>query len=252
MNIPFSVQTQLGHRTIRKFKNQLLSKETIDLLLEVANRTATSNGMQNFSIIIIDDQNKKDAISDIANQKHLKEVPFFALFIVDTYRNYHIAMQEGVELEAFKDMDRFIQGFTDASLAAQNMVNAAESLGLGVNYFGSILNDPKKLIDVVGMPKLTMPVVGLGVGYPDQEPMLKPRIPLKNKVFYNTYLQCDNYKEALQEYDQALSEYYDLRDLTKPIGKFSDQLISKHTNVNPIRVKYMQIAKEQGYDLKLD
>lgn len=252
MNIPFSVQTQLGHRTIRKFKNQLLSKETINLLLEVANRTATSNGMQNFSIIIIDDQKIKDAISEIANQTHLKEVPFFVLFIVDTYRNYHIALQEGVELEAFKDMDRFIQGFTDASLAAQNMVNAAESLGLGVNYFGSILNDPRKLIEVVGLPKLTMPVVGLGLGYPDQEPMLKPRIPLKNKVFYNSYQKCNNYNEAFKEYDQALSEYYDLRDLTKPIGKYSEQIISKHQNINPVRVKYMQVAKEQGYDLKLD
>ena len=35
-----TIQTQLNHRTIRAFKDQPLTKEEVDLLVEVAQRTA--------------------------------------------------------------------------------------------------------------------------------------------------------------------------------------------------------------------
>jgi hypothetical protein len=41
-------------------------------------------------------------------------------------------------------MDRFFQGFTDACITAQNIVNAAETMDLGTVYLGSILNDSEK------------------------------------------------------------------------------------------------------------
>ena len=252
MTLPTSIQVQLNHRTIRKFKEKKLTKETIELLLNVANRSATSNGMQNYSIIIVDDPFKREEISQVCKQEHVKQAPFFMIFVVDTHRNNAITNEVGVDLEAFKDMDRFFQGFTDAVISAQSMVDAAESLGLGTNYFGSILNDAEKIIEILELPKLTMPVVGLGIGYPNQEPMLKPRIPIQHKVFYNTYKKESNYSEAFIEYDKALEKYYDLRDLTKPVGKFSDQLVSKHKVVNEKRVRIAQVIEKQGFDLKLD
>lgn len=252
MTIPTSIQVQLNHRTIRKFKDKELEQEIVDLLLNVANRSATSNGMQHYSIIVVDDPQKKEAISKVCKQEHMKQAPFFMIFVVDTYRNNAITNEKGVDLEAFKDMDRFFQGFTDSIIGAQSMVDAAESLGLGTNYFGSILNDAEKIIEILELPKLTMPSVGLGIGYPDQQPSLKPRIPIKHKVFYNTYKIIPNYSEAFIDYDKALEEYYDLRDLSKPVGKFSDQLISKHSVVNEKRIRLAQTIQKQGFDLKLD
>ena len=35
-----TIKTQLNHRTIREFKDQALTKEEVDLLVEVAQRTA--------------------------------------------------------------------------------------------------------------------------------------------------------------------------------------------------------------------
>src|SRR5699024_5190710 len=40
-------------------------------------------------------------------------------------------------------------------------------------------NDPQKIIEVLNLPKMTFPVLGLQIGIPDQEPQLKPRLPLK-------------------------------------------------------------------------
>ena len=62
-------------------------------------------------------------------------------------------------------------------IAAQNVVVAAESLGMGTVYLGSILNDNAKLSELLKLPKYVYPAVGLAVGWPDQEPQLKPRLP---------------------------------------------------------------------------
>ena len=56
-----TIKTQLAHRTIREFKDQKITHEDFNLLMEVARRTATSTGMQACSIIrITDPELKKD------------------------------------------------------------------------------------------------------------------------------------------------------------------------------------------------
>ena len=57
---------------------------------------------------------------------------------------------------------------------AQNLVTAAESVVLGTVYLGSILNDSEKICELLKLPELTFPVIGLGIGYPNQNPQLKP------------------------------------------------------------------------------
>jgi nitroreductase len=251
MIVPESIVKQLNHKTIREFKKEKLSKETETLLFDVANRTASSNGHQTFSMIHVTDPILLKEISQVSGQEYVKDCPFFVLFIIDSFRNFSIVDQVGGNTDPAKDMDRFFQGFTDAVLAAQNMVNAAETLDLGTNYFGSILNDSQRIIELCKLPKLTMPILGLGIGIPNQSPLLKPRIPLKNKVFENTYKIEDNYQEALQEYDEALSQYYDLRNPDQPLSKFSDQLTTKYKSVNINRTEILKTLKKQGYDLKI-
>lgn len=70
---------------------------------------------------------------------------------------------------------------------AQNVVTAAESLGLGTVYLGSILNDSERICEILNLPELTFPVIGLGIGYPNQKPQLKPRMDMRLRVFENSY-----------------------------------------------------------------
>ena len=93
-------------------------------------------------------------------------------------------------------MDRFFSGFTDACIMTQNVVNAAESMDLGTNYLGSILNDPMEICKILNLPKLTFPVVGLGIGYPNQKPQIKPKMDMKFRVFEDEYKPLKNYLEA--------------------------------------------------------
>ena len=246
-----TVKKQLNHRTIREFKDERISEETFKTLMEVVRRTPTSNGMQSCSIIRVKDNDKKASIAEICNQEYVKRTPELLIFIVDQFRNMMIAKEKGGNIENAKDMDRFFQGFTDACLAAQNVVVAAESMGLGTVYFGSILNDPQKVIDIFDLPELTFPVIGLGVGYPNQEPQLKPRMDMSLRLFEDNYTVFDSYLKVIEEYDREMTEYYDLRDANKRVDSFSDQIVAKLNNPIIKRQEILKVVKKQGFDLKI-
>ncbi len=243
---------QLEHRTIREFKEYTVHEEITNQLIQVAGRTATSNGMQACSIIRITDSAIKKELADICNQEYVARMPELWIFIVDQYRNGQIAIEKDCQEDSINDMDRFFQGFTDACLMAQNVVNAAETMRLGTLYLGSILNDPSRTIKLLKLPKHTFPVLGLGFGYPNQEPQLKPRMDMELRIFENSYECFDNYSDMIKEYDEIMQTYYDLRQANKRVDSFSNQVITKIKNVNPIRRLIVNAIAEQGFDLKIE
>lgn len=247
-----TIENQLNHRTIRKFKETKVDEKTLNTLFEVGSRTASSIAMQSYSIIRVTDKEKKLEIAKLCNQDYVKDVPELLIFIVDAFRNAKISEEMGENLNAKRDMDRFFQGFTDGCIAAQNMYVAIESLGMGAVYFGSILNDTAKMIEILELPKFTFPIVGIGFGYPDQQPTLKPRMDISLKVFENKYEVQDNYLESIKEYDKEMQTYYDLRQAHNPLDSFSKQVVGVLQNPQKKRAKMLNVIKDQGFDLQLD
>lgn len=245
------IRKQLDHRTIREFKDVEVPDEIYNTLIDVAQRTPTSNGMQQSSIIRVTDSKLKKEIAEVCNQEYAARAPILLIFLVDNYRNHQIAVEQDVDSQSSGDMDRFFQGFTDGVLMAQNIVNAVESLDLGAVYFGSILNDAGKICEILDLPEYTFPVVGLGIGYPNQEPQLKPRMDMKMRLFENKYEKKDNYLEEIKDYDDEMKTYYDLRQANKPMDRFSLQVVDKLKNPIPSRQEIVNHIVSQGFDLKL-
>ncbi|WP_435529958.1 nitroreductase family protein [Peptoniphilus olsenii] len=178
-------------------------------------------------MIRIEDQNIKDALAQNGNQEYMARAPHLWIFIADINRNYSIACENNEENEVMIGFDKFIQAFTDAIISAQNVVNAAESMGLGTNYFGDIHNDTAHIIELLNLPKLTYPAVGLGFGIPNQDPQIKPKMSMDIKSFIDKYEVFDNYNEVISEYDKEMQTYYDLRDENRRSDKFSTQIIKE-------------------------
>ena len=245
------IKKQLNHRTIREFKDKEVDPKLYQSLIDVAQRTPTSNGMQQASIIRVTDPKIKEKLAEICNQEYVKRTPILLIFLVDNYRNHQIALEQGLDSENSGDMDRFFQGFTDGVLLAQNIVNAAESMDLGAVYFGSILNNAGAVCELLELPEYTFPVVGLGIGYPNQDPQLKPRMDMRLRLFENSYEKKDNYLEEIKDYDEEMRTYYDLRQANKPMDKFSLQVLDKLRNPISRRQVLVNDIVEQGFDLKL-
>ena len=152
------------HRTIREFTDQKVSEENLNIIFDSIMRTATSTGMQMASIIHVTDPEKKLEISKVCNQEYVARAPELLIFIVDNYRNNRIIKDTGQIVDRESDVDTFFQGYSDAILMAQNAMNIIESMGMGAVYLGSILNNPEKIIEILNLPPLTFPVLGIGFG----------------------------------------------------------------------------------------
>lgn len=247
-----TIKNQLNHRTIREFKDEKIDEKTIKVLFDVVNMSASSNGMQNMSVIRVTDQKIKDELAKVGKQEYMRRAPELWIFIADLKRNYEIGKELGVENDNMISFDKFIQAFTDAIIAAQNLTVAVESLGLGANYFGNIHNDTKKVIELLKLPKLTYPAVGVGFGIINQNPQLKPRMDIKTKTFENSYKIFDSYLDEISDYDKLMTSYYDLRDNGKRSDSFSSQVERKQGGSVANRNEMFNTLKDQGFVLNID
>lgn len=84
------------------------------------------------------------------------------------------------------------------------------------------------------------------VGIPDQEPQLKPRLPLEFTTFENEYPR-DFKVDKLRDYDQVVTTYYDLRDSNKRIDSFTKQITgAKLDNKTTDRDQLPELLHQQG------
>lgn len=76
-----TIDTQLNHKSIRKFKDITLNHEQLETLYTVFSRTATSMFMQNASLLHMKPKNKRSRNFAVKNMLVLKETYLFLLSI---------------------------------------------------------------------------------------------------------------------------------------------------------------------------
>lgn len=240
----------LNHRSIRAFKDQCLNEEQLETLYLAARQTSTSMFMQQFSIMHLTDEHLRHQVQQISKQPYVGDNGDLFIFIVDLYRNQQIRKQLGHDDGRLHTTDIFMQAVEDTVLAVQNFLTAAESIGLGGVILGSVKNDPAKLVDVLNLPKMTLPLLGLQIGVPNQQPQLKPRLPLKFITCENHY-PTDFKVNELANYDHQVTQYYDLRDANRRIDSFTKQITgNKLNNGDPDkRDELWRVIQSQGLAL---
>lgn len=245
-----TIEAQLNHRSIRKFKDQPLTTGQLNGLYEVARHTSSGQFLQQFSIIHVTDPTKKQQIAAIAHQPYIAGNGDLFIFIADLNRNAKIREKAHQPRGRLDTTDILMEAFFDATLAVQNMLVAAESAGLGGVVLGSIHNDNQAISDLLHLPKLTAPVLGLKIGVPDDEPEEKPRLPLDALVFENEYPAGGVAESVLADYDQTLHAYYAGRTTNARDTSFTDLIAGSGSALNDRpaspRDAFVQYAQRQG------
>lgn len=218
-----------AHRTIRKFEDTRLATYERDALIDLARRAPTSSFRQQFSIIHVTDVAKRDALAEVAQQPYVgSSKGDLFMFVVDLYRNARIREEAGVDIAPLQRTNLFLAAMEDTVLAAHNMKIGAESMGLATVYLGSLLRNPARTIELLEMPRMTFPILGLLVGRPLQDPPYRPRLPKELAVSENTYPKVEgSYLEALAEYDEDVRTYYEMRKAGLGADNAFTQLISE-------------------------
>ncbi len=156
------------------------------------------------------------------NQPYVSRAASFLVFGADMRRHQLCCdMHQAPMKSGFTE--QFITATVDVALFAQNVVIAAESIGLGICYIGGIRNNPDKVSELLDLPDLVYPVFGLCLGYPDQQPDIRPRLPLEVVLKQDRYSD-EGDEQRIADYDVAVRDYYRTRSGGTKDMSWSEQI----------------------------
>ena len=214
-----------AHRSIRKFKKAPISNKLLLNLVEAAQAAASSSFLQGVTIVRVLDANKRAAFKEITGgQDYVESAPEFLVFCADLSRPMRCCNAHGGEPSEGLT-EHFIIATVDVALYAQNLAVAAESVGLGICYIGAIRNDAARSAKLLDLPLHVYPVFGMCIGWPDQDPEVKPRLPVSVVMKENNYSIVGE-ADAIATYDENMRDYYATRSANIKIQGWSEQMAS--------------------------
>ncbi|BDG43287.1 oxygen-insensitive NADPH nitroreductase [Geobacillus sp. 44B] len=245
------IETILRHRSIRQFEDRPLTDEQIRTIVECAQAASTSSFIQAYSIIGVKDKEMKRKLAELAgNQSYVEHNGHFFVFCADLHRHEVIGEVEQKDvLPSLESTEKFMVALVDTALAAQNAAIAAESMGLGVCYIGGLRNNLPEVCKLLKVPKRVIPLFGLAVGYPAQQPDKKPRLPFEHVYHEETYEQDrSKFEEQLKQYNDIVSAYYEKRTNGKRRDTWTGQMANMLSN--QVRMYMKEFVEGKGFNLR--
>ena len=212
-----------NHRSIRKFIDAPVGDDLLFKLVAAGQAAASSSFLQGVTIMRVTDPDKRAAFKEISGgQAYVENAPEFLVFCADLSRPMRCCTEHGGNPSEGLT-EHFIIATVDVALYAQNVAVAAESTGLGICYIGAIRNDVARSAKLLNLPAQVYPVFGMCIGWPDQDPEVKPRLPLSVVLKENSY-SIDSETEAIAAYDEEMRNYYATRSANIKIQGWSEQM----------------------------
>ena len=217
-----TIELMLAHRSIRSFTDEAIKTSTLERLIEAGQAAASSSFIQAYSVVRVTDKAVRAKIAEAAGgQKWINEAPEFLVYCADLKRiELACVQQQQGELEGHTE--HFLAATVDVALFAQNVLLAAESIGLGGVYIGGIRNNPQLLADLLDLPDQVYPVFGMCLGWPAIDPEVKPRFPVTSILHQEKY-QIEKVESDVAAYDKQMKEYYESRDKNNRLSDWSTQ-----------------------------
>ncbi|GAA2975287.1 NADPH-dependent oxidoreductase [Lentilactobacillus parakefiri] len=243
-----SIITQLSqHRSIRQFEDKPLSSRQVTELVDAAQHASTSTFSQQYSVISVTDPEMLKEIAKITWHPWMLNGGHYFVMVADQYRNLRIAQAQGVDPYILHSTDKFLASVFDTAIATENIMVAAESMGLGGTIMGSILNNPRKMIQLLKLPEMRFPLLGIVIGYPKDKPELKPRLPKASMHFENQYHLNANFDRKLADYDRLTSAYYHSRTSNDRSETFSHHIVAELSGNRNLRSDLFAVIRAQGF-----
>jgi len=189
------IQTMLSHRSIRKYTPQKPTDEVLETIVRAGQQAPFSS--QLYSVLL-------------TRKKAPFGAPLWFTICVDLYKLERFMKVRGWEIVS-NDLSMLFFGIQDATLMAENMVVAGESLGLGSCFLGETPYRAGKIQKQYKMPKRVFPLVELVMGYPAEDYPPRPRWPIWFTLFEDRYPQFtdEQVAEAMKVMDDGyLSQGY--------------------------------------------
>lgn len=231
---------------MRRFTGEPVEEATVSALVAAAQSASTSSNLQLWSVVSVQDPARREAVAQLcADQRQIREAAWFFAFLADHRRLQVAAAAVGESALGLDYNEFYTMAVIDAALAAERMVCAAESIGLGCCYIGALRNDVDGVRELLGLPTGTVGLFGLCLGWPEPASLgeIKPRLGQEEVWFRERYSEAD-----VAEYDERMRGFYERQGMKGDAtwSMRSGRRVDEHHLTGREALK--PFLEEQGFD----
>ena len=183
-----------ARRSVRAFLEREIPQEAKEAILNAACQAPTAGNQQLYTIIdVTDPAIKARLVETCDHQPFIASARMVLIFCSDCKKWYDAFRFAGCKPRLPGAGDLFL-ALSDANIAAQNAVTAAESLGIGACYIGDIMENCEEQRELLHLPPYVFPAAMLVFGYPPEQQKGRPkprRADLSHIVHENAYREMD-------------------------------------------------------------
>lgn len=153
-----------NRRSVRKYQRKPILNDVLSAILEAGRQAPSARNLQPYCFVIVRNPSLKKRLIFSELNKFIEEAPVVIVGCGDSRMKWAVV---------------------DVAIALQNMVIAAEALGLGTCWVGHFVEEEvKKLLKI---PEHMRVVAMITIGYPAEKPGQRPKKSLQELIRYETY-----------------------------------------------------------------
>jgi len=179
---------------MRVFTDREITSEEKAAILEAAVNAPTAGNQQLYTILDITSQDiKEELVKTCDNQPFIASAKMVLIFCADCRKWYNAFKTSGCAPRN-PGVGDLMLAVSDANIAAQNAVTAAQSLGIGSCYIGDIMENCEAQRKLLNLPEYVFPAAMIVFGWPTEQQMQRPkpeRVAMKHIVHENVYREMD-------------------------------------------------------------
>lgn len=162
--------------SIRKYNEQTVKEEQIELLLKAAMSAPSARNIQPWEFITIQNKETLKKIADFSSSAHMLKEASLAIVVCANINK---------EIPAVKGKNYWIQ---DCSAATENILLEATELGLGSVWIGTFPKEEmvKPVSELLKLPENIIPFSIISIGYPEGDNKPKDK-------FDRTKIHCETW-----------------------------------------------------------
>ncbi len=202
------------HRSVRAYRPDPVPDAEIRRAVQAAQQAATSSWIQAYSLLQVEDREERRQLVELTGgQEQVAAAGAFFVIAADVRRHRRVA--ERLKKPYSSNLETFLLAVVDASLFAQNLTLAFESMGYGTCYIGGLRTRLPEVDRLLEIPNGVWPLFGLCVGTPDpgHPTGVRPRLPVEAVWMKGRYAEQASMDVFIDEHDRRASEHYAERGL---------------------------------------
>lgn len=167
------IATILGRVSVRRFEERPLTDEQVNSLLEVMRRAPSAGNLQPWRFAVVRSRPAREALARAAGRQ---------AFVGQAPVVFVISVVPAESARYYGERGRTLYCIQDTAAAVQNLLIAAEALGLGAVWVGAF--DEDQVARIIGLNPGVRPVALVPVGHPRNRSRLSRRRPLDEVVIW--------------------------------------------------------------------